>query len=81
VGQQAGAQLVDCVIRAGGGRATKLHCVGDGTKWTASQIKERLGEQANYLIDFYHLSEYLAGAAEVAAGQTKPPGCSNSNNG
>jgi len=68
---QAGAQLVDCVIRAGGGRTTKLHCVGDGAKWIASQIKERLGEQANYLIDFYHLSEYLAGAAEVVAGANK----------
>jgi hypothetical protein len=68
---EAGAQLVDCVIRAGGGRATKLHCVGDGAKWIASQIKERLGEQANYLIDFYHLSEYLAGAAEAVAGSNK----------
>ena len=68
---QAGAQFVDCVIRAGGGRATKLHCVGDGAKWIANQIKERLGEQANYLIDFYHLSEYLAGAAEVVVGANK----------
>lgn len=68
---QAGVQLLDCVIRAGGGRATKLHCVGDGAKWIASQIKERLGTQANYLIDFYHLSEYLAGAAEVVAGANK----------
>lgn len=67
----AGAQFVDCVIRAGGGQATKLHCVGDGAPWIASQIKERLGAQANYLIDFYHLSEYLAGAAEVVAGPNK----------
>lgn len=68
---QAGAQFVDCVIRASGGQATKLHCVGDGAPWIANQIKERLGQQANYLIDFYHLSEYLAGAAEVVAGTGK----------
>jgi hypothetical protein len=67
----AGAQFVDCVIRAGGGGQSKLHCVGDGAPWIANQIKERLGEQANYLIDFYHLSEYLAGAAEVVAGPGK----------
>jgi hypothetical protein len=34
-------------------------------------ITARLGEQASYLIDFYHLSEYLAGAAEVVAGANK----------
>ena len=64
---QAGELFVDCVIRAGGGQRTKLHCVGDGAPWIAKQIKERLGAQANYLIDFYHLSEYLAAAAAVVA--------------
>lgn len=64
---QAGELFVDCVIRVGGGQQTKLHCVGDGAPWIANQIKERLGPQANYLIDFYHLSEYLAGAAQVVA--------------
>jgi hypothetical protein len=68
---QAGELFVDSVIRAGGGQRTKLHCVGDGAPWIAKQIKQRLGPQANYLIDFYHLSEYLSGAAEAVAGSQK----------
>lgn len=68
---QAGELFVDSVIRAGGGRRTRVHCVADGAPWIANQIKQRLGAQANYLIDFYHLSEYLSAAAEVVAGENK----------
>jgi len=68
---QAGELLVDSVIRTGGGRRTRVHFVADGAPWIANQIKQRLGAQANYLIDFYHLSEYLSGAAEVVAGENK----------
>ncbi len=68
---QAGELFVDSVIRAGGGRRTRVHCVADGAPWIANQIKQRLGAQANYLIDFYHLSEYLSAAAEVVAGANK----------
>jgi hypothetical protein len=67
----AGELFVDSVIRVGGGQRTKLHCVGDGAPWIAKQLKQRLGAQADYLIDFYHLSEYLSGAAEVIAGPDK----------
>ena len=59
------------MIRAGGGRRTRVHCVADGAPWIANQIKQRLCAQANYLIDFYHLSEYLSAAAEVVAGENK----------
>lgn len=31
------------------------------------QVEERFGEQADYLVDFYHVSEYLAKAAEAIA--------------
>lgn len=68
---QAGELFVDSVIRSGGGQRTKLHCVGDGAPWIANQIKQRLGAQAGYLLDFYHLSEYLSEAAEVVAGPHK----------
>jgi hypothetical protein len=68
---QAGALFVDNVIRVGGGQRTRLHCVGDGAPWIANQIKQRWGAQADYLIDFYHLSEYLSGAAEMVAGPDK----------
>lgn len=67
--QQAGAVWLDCVKRAGAGAKTKIHCVGDAAPWIIEQWRQRFGEQASYLIDFYHVSEYLASAAPVIAGQ------------
>ena len=67
--QQAGAVWLDCVKRAGAGAHTKIHCVGDAAPWILEQWRQRLGEQASYLIDFYHVSEYLAAAAPVIGGQ------------
>ena len=66
--ERAGELFVDCVIRAGGGQATKLHFVGDGAPWIVNQIKQRFGPLAEYLIDFYHLSDYLSGAATQIVG-------------
>jgi len=65
---EAGAQLLDCVIAVGGGVNTKIHCVGDGAPWIVNQVQEKLGESATYLIDFYHVSEYLSAAADKIAG-------------
>lgn len=66
--EQAGAVWLDCVLRAGAGRQTHVHCVGDGALWIAAQTEKRFGEQASYLCDFYHVSEYLAAAAVPLAG-------------
>jgi hypothetical protein len=63
--EQAGWQLVGCVAEAGGGKSTKLHCVADGAPWIAAQVEERFGNQARFLVDFYHVSEYLAAASEL----------------
>src|SRR5207244_9830171 len=68
--EQAGAQLLDCVIEAGGGRRTRIHCVGDGAAWIVRQVKQQFKGQAAYLIDFYHLSQYLAKAAEGMGART-----------
>jgi hypothetical protein len=65
--QQAGAVWLDCVKRAGAGAKTKLHCVGDGAGWIIEQAQQRFKEQGSYLIDFYHVSQYLAGAGAVIA--------------
>ena len=71
--QEAGAVWLDCAIRAGAGAQTHLHCLGDGAMWIAAQSEKRFGEQASYLCDFYHVSEYLAAAAVPLAGsQSKP---------
>ena len=69
--EQAGWQLVECVVEAGGGSSTRLHGVGDGAPWIVSQVEERFGSQANYLIDFFHVSEYLASASELVGEKKK----------
>lgn len=66
----AGAQLLECARRAGAGQQSRIHCVGDGAGWIVRQVEERFAGQANYLIDFYHVSEYLAKVAEAIT--TKP---------
>lgn len=66
--QQAGAVWLDCVKRAGAGAKTQIHCVGDGAAWIIEQARQRFGAQASYLIDFYHVSEYLAAAGAGIAG-------------
>ena len=42
-----------------------MHGVGDGAPWIVDQFQENFGEQGRYLLDFYHVSEYLAAAAAV----------------
>lgn len=66
---EAGALWLDCVKRAGAGVQTQIHCVGDGAAWIIEQAQQRFGQQGSYLIDFYHVSEYLAAAGAMIAGQ------------
>lgn len=70
---EAGKDIFDCACRAGFGTGTYLHAVGDGAPWISGQVKKRFGLQGNYLIDFYHVCEYLANAASKcsAAGNKK----------
>jgi Uncharacterised protein family (UPF0236) len=65
---QAGEQWRRVAVEAGVGRNTRLHCLGDGAKWIVSQAQEQFGSQATYLLDLYHVSEYLAEAGAVIAG-------------
>lgn len=69
--EEAGERLWECAVDAGAGNKTKFHCVGDGASWITEQVDLRFGAQAKYLIDFFHLCEYLAAAAEVVAGPGK----------
>ena len=48
---------------AGLGERTQVHGVGDGAPWILAQFQEQFGAQGDYLVDFYHVSEYLAAAA------------------
>ena len=66
---EAGKCLHCCIKRSGGDDTTKLHCVADGAQWIQEQIERLFGDQANLLIDFYHVSQYLAKAIECLAPQ------------
>jgi hypothetical protein len=61
----AGQQLFDCARQAGFGRGSYVHGVGDGAPWIADQVEDQFGAQGNYLLDFYHVCDYLAAAAEA----------------
>lgn len=60
----AGHSLLNCALKAGLGKTTYLHGVGDGALWIANQFNDKFGEQGHYLIDFYHVCEYLAKASK-----------------
>jgi len=68
---EAGQQLRQCAMRAGAGCQTKFHCVGDGASWITDQVDLQFGTQARYLIDFFHLCEYLSAAGERIVGDEK----------
>lgn len=68
---EAGKQLKDLARQAGASQQTLLHGVGDGAAWIVEQIEEKFGERGEFLVDFYHVSEYLAKAGEAVAGANK----------
>lgn len=53
--------------QAGFGPKTFVHGVGDGAPWIVEKFKDYFGSQGRYLIDFFHVSEYLAAAASRVA--------------
>jgi hypothetical protein len=67
----AGKQLRACAKRTGFGKGHLVHGVGDGAPWIASQIRENFGSQGSYLLDFFHVCDYLSDAA-VAIGAEEP---------
>lgn len=64
--EEAGELWNATVQKASWALLTYLHVIGDGAPWIAEQAKQCLGTE-NYLIDFYHLCEYLAAAGKTAA--------------
>ena len=61
----AGALWRQTARAAGLGERTRVHGVGDGADWITTQFQEQFGAQGRYLLDFWHVSEYLGGAASV----------------
>jgi len=65
--EQAGDQLGLCASRIGFDASTRVHAVGDGATWIADQTERVFGAQSTYLIDFYHLCDYLGAASKSCA--------------
>lgn len=65
--EASGQQWLRCAILAGLGRQTQVHGVGDGATWITKQLEEQFGSQGTYLLDFYHVCEYLAAAANACS--------------
>jgi hypothetical protein len=70
--EEAGERLAVCALQAGAGSQTKIHGVGDGAVWIIEQMEAQFGSQGKYLVDFYHLCDYLAAAGAVIAGNDQP---------
>lgn len=65
--EESGRQWGRCAAKAGFGPGSHLHAVGDGAPWIANQLEMHFGPQGRYLVDFFHLCEYLGAAAKVCA--------------
>ncbi len=64
---EVGDGLLGCALRVGLGQQTTIHCVADGAPWIALQVDRIFGTQGTFLVDFYHLCEYLAAAGPTCA--------------
>lgn len=63
--QETGRRWGHVTRAAGWGLNSRIHTVGDGAEWIQLQSREVFGEQAHFLCDFFHVSEYLGAAAPV----------------
>lgn len=66
---EVGQRWGHCARRAGRGLNTQIHALGDGAEWIRLQTREVFGQQATFLCDYYHVSEYLAEAAASCCAQ------------
>lgn len=61
--KSCGEQMYGLAESAGLGKATRIHAVGDGAPWIADQVDTLFGRQGHYLVDFFHVCEYLTPVA------------------
>jgi hypothetical protein len=61
----------EVALAAGLGQKTHVHGVGDGAPWIVDKFRDNFAAQGSYLLDFYHVSEYLAAAATRVVRQSK----------
>lgn len=63
--EETGRRWGHVTRQAGWGLKSRIHTVGDGAAWIPLQSREVFGEQAHFLCDFFHVSQYLVAAAPV----------------
>lgn len=61
---QVGELWAGSAKSAGMGLQSKIHVVSDGALWIRQQAANAFGRQGSFLIDFYHVCEYLGEASE-----------------
>lgn len=61
---ESGEQWAQAAKQAGWGNLSRIHAVGDGAPWIEKQSALQFGRQGNYLLDFYHVCEYLGEVAK-----------------
>lgn len=64
--EQAAACWSHCVKLAGWSPRTYIHGVFDGADWIRRRFEEQFGAHGDWLVDFFHLGEYLAEASKGA---------------
>lgn len=68
----AGQCRLNTAILAGFGYQTHLHAVGDGASWIAQPVQDKFDQPSSYLVDFYHVCDYLAAASlHTSGGESK----------
>jgi len=61
--EKAGEKMMECALLAGMKEGTYVHGVIDGAPWIGEQFKLKFSNRGNYLIDFFHMCEYLSKAS------------------
>jgi len=62
--EEAGHVWADVLLKSGWGILSYLHVVADGAAWIERQCRIALGTHFRFLLDFYHVSEYVAAAGK-----------------
>jgi len=61
---EAGLMMRMTSEQCGMDERTRIHALGDGATWIAEAYEKQFGTQSRFLVDFYHVCEYLAAAAQ-----------------
>jgi len=70
--EAAGQRMKHCLSSLGATGKTKIHTVGDGALWIEEQYRQITRGRSHYLIDFYHLMEYLKAAGKSYVDKQNP---------